>query len=428
MPLSPSSRHDPIASLRQGNFLAYLVGSLLSNTGNQMRAAAVGWEIVERMRDPIYLGYVGLVLALPVILFALPAGAAADRYSRKKIIMLAQVGMAASGCGLAWASFTHAPIAWTYLFLLGTGTFRALGWPASTAIVVSLVPRTVFPNAAMWRSVVFQLAATLGPLLGGLLLAWWTPVVVYLLDAASSLILVGILVFIRPRAYERMAEPRSWRSVVEGVRFLSRHPLILSTMVLDMVAVLFGGATALMPIYAKDILHVGAMGFGWLRAMPSLGAISMSLWLASRPPMRQSGIVLLCAVTVFGLATIVFGVSTWFPLSLVALFVLGAADNISVVIRATVLQLLTPDSMRGRVTAVSVIFIGTSNEIGEFESGVAAQYLRIVPSVVFGGTMTLLTVGAVTKIWPQLVKMGPLEELAPPEPVEQVVAGQENDE
>jgi predicted MFS family arabinose efflux permease len=201
---------------------------------------------------------------------------------------------------------------------------------------------------------------------------------------------------------------------------LRRQPIILSTMTLDMVAVLFGGATALLPIYASDVLGVGAVGFGWMRAMPSLGAICMGLLLAILPPFQHGGRVLLVAVTVFGLATIVFGVSTSYPLSLAALFVLGAADNISVVIRATVLQLLTPDSMRGRVSAVSVIFIGTSNEIGEFESGVAAQWMGLVPSVIFGGAMTLVTVSLVAAIWPELVRLGSLEHLQPPEPVEVV--------
>jgi hypothetical protein len=192
-------------------------------------------------------------------------------------------------------------------------------------------------------------------------------------------------------------------------------------MTLDMVAVLFGGATALLPIYATEVLHVGATGFGWLRAMPSIGAIAMSVWMATQPPMRRGGTTLLWSVVAFGLATIVFGLSKSYPLSLAALFALGAADNVSVVIRSTVLQLLTPDSMRGRVSAVGVIFIGTSNEIGEFESGVAAQWLGLLPAVVGGGFMTLVTVGAVAKSWPELVQLGSLEHLEPPEQVEQVV-------
>jgi hypothetical protein len=249
-------------------------------------------------------------------------------------------------------------------------------------------------------------------------IAKYSAATVYAIDAASSLVMMASLVAVRPAPQKRSVEPNSWSSVVEGVRFLRQHPILLSTMVLDMVAVLFGGATALLPVYAKDILQVGPAGFGWLRAMPSIGAIVMSLLLASRPPMRRSGQALLAAVTVFGLATIVFGLSTSYPVSLAALFTLGAADNISVVIRATVLQLMTPDSMRGRVSAVSIIFIGTSNEIGEVESGLAAEWLGTVPAVTVGGVLTLVTVAAVSSIWPQLVRLGPLEELAPPEPAE----------
>ncbi len=419
--MAQRSEIDPIAALRQPGFLLFWIGALLSNTGNQMRSVAVGWEVYHRTHAPIDLGYVGLVLALPVLLLALPAGAAADRYSRRVIIMIAQAGLAASGVGLAWASWTHAPLGWVYFFLLSTGTFRALGWPAATAIVAGLVPHKMFPNAAMWRSAGFQLASTVGPLAGGFLLAWWNPVAVYLIDAASSVVLFCCLIFVRPRLQQRLAEPHSWRSFLQGVRYLRRQPVILSTMMLDMVAVLFGGATALLPIYATEVLGVGATGFGWLRAMPSIGAIFTSLWLATRPPIERGGTTLLWAVVAFGVATIVFGLSQSYPLSLAALFTLGAADNISVVIRSTVLQLMTPDSMRGRVSAVGVIFIGTSNEIGEFESGLAAQWLGLLPAVVGGGFMTLVTVGVVARAWPELVKLGSLEHLEPPEQVEQVV-------
>jgi hypothetical protein len=270
----------------------------------------------------------------------------------------------------------------------------------------------------MWKSVGFQLAASLGPLAGGVLLAAWTPAGVYLIDAASSVVLIVCLFAVKPAPQKRAVEPTSWASVAEGIRFLRRQPVILSTMTLDMVAVMFGGVTALLPIYATDILNVGPTGFGWLRAMPSLGAIAMGLMLATLPPFRWAGRTLFWAVSVFGAATIVFGLSRSFPLSLAALFTLGAADNISVVIRATVLQLLTPDSMRGRVSAVSVIFIGTSNEIGELESGLAAQWLGTVTAVVAGGVMTLATVVGVAAIWPQLAKLGSLEHLEPGEPAE----------
>lgn len=420
---------DPISALRERNYLVFLLGSFVSNTGNQMRTVAVGWEVYQRWHEPVSLGIVGLVLALPVIFLALPAGALADRYSRRDIIMISQAGLALSGLGLAWASYAHAPIVWTYFFLLWTGIFRALGWPAATAIVAGLVPAKVFPNAAMWRSVGFQLAATLGPLLGGFLLAHFSPATVFSLDAASSVVQVLTLTLVRTMPQTITAEPSSWRSLADGMRFLLKHPIILSTMVLDMVAVLFGGATALLPIFANDILRVGPQGFGWLRAMPSVGAIAMSLVLAISPPIRRAGRSLLAAVVLFGVATIIFGLSKSFPLSLAALFTLGAADAISVVIRATVLQLMTPDSMRGRVSAVGVIFIGTSNEIGELESGVVAQGLlplagaplNTILTVAGGGVMTLVTVVAVAAIWPALARLGRLDELAPPEPVEDAV-------
>ena len=240
--------------LRHRSFLVFLTGSVLSNTGNQMRRVAVSWEVFHRTHQAISLGYIGLALALPVILLALPAGAAADRYPRRTLIMIGQAGLAASGIGLAWASWTHASLGWIYFFLVGTAVFRALGWPAASAIVSGLVPPKIFSNAAMWRSVGFQLAATVGPLVGGVLLTWWQPVTVYLIDAASSLLWLGCLPFVRPRAQQRVAEPHTWKSFLQGIRYLRRQPVILSTMVLDMVGVLFGGATALLPIYATSVL------------------------------------------------------------------------------------------------------------------------------------------------------------------------------
>jgi MFS family permease len=416
---------DPISALRHGGFLLYLIGGLISNAGSQMRIVAVQWEITIREPDvrelALYLGYIGLILVLPVILFALPAGAAADRFSRRWLILIAQVGLAACGIGLAWASWSQAPLPLIYALLFGTGTFRALGWPASTAIVTGLVPAKAFSNAATWRSNTYQLASTLGPLAGGFLLAWWSPVIVFLIDAATSLILAACMLFVKPKRQTRAVEPKSWRGVMQGILFLRRQPIILSTMTLDMVAVLFGGVVALLPIFATEVFNVGAAGLGWMRAMPALGSILMGVVLALRPPIQRGGQTILLTVLAFGLATIVFGLSNSYALSLTMLFILGAADNISVVIRQTVLQLMTPDSMRGRVTAVSVIFIGSSNELGEFESGVAASWLGLVPSVVFGGAMTLLTVGVVARVWPELLQLGSLEHLEPPEPAEAMV-------
>ena len=410
-----AGRHDPLLALRRPSYALFLAGSLVSGAGNQMRTVAVSWEVYERTQTPLSLGLVGLTLALPVLLLALPAGAAADRHSRKGLILVSQVGLALSGLGLAWVSWTDGPIALTYAFLLGTGVARAIGWPASQAIVTGLVPAPAFANAAMWRSVAFQIAATLGPLAGGAVLATSGAASVFLVDAASSVVLFGCLLFVRPTPQARSTEKRSWASVIEGARFVRRQPVILSTISLDMVAVLFGGAVALLPVYATDVLGVGAVGFGWMRAMPSLGALAMGLTLAVAPPMRRAGRALLVAVAAFGVATIVFGLSTSFPLSLAALFCLGAADNVSVVIRSTVLQLLTPDAMRGRVAAVNAIFIGTSNEIGELESGVVASAIGSVATVVLGGALTLVTVGAAAAIWPALRRLGSLESLEPVE-------------
>jgi MFS family permease len=419
----PRKAVDPIASLRHPGFLLYLIGGLISNAGSQMRIVAVQWEITIRESGPstlaLYLGYVGLALVLPVILFALPAGAAADRFSRRWLILIAQLGLAVCGVGLAWASWVQAPMPLVYLLLFGTGSFRALGWPASSAIVAGLVPASVFSNAATWRSNAYQLASTLGPLVGGMLLAWWSPVIVFLIDAASSVVLACCMLFVHPRAQERVVEPRSWRALMQGVHFLRRQPVILSTMTLDMVAVLFGGVVALLPMFAIKFFPTShdeaAFALGWMRAMPAIGSIIMGFIIAMRPPIRRGGRAILITVVVFGVATIIFGMSNSLWISLAALFVLGAADNISVVIRQTVLQLLTPDSMRGRVTAVSVIFIGSSNELGEFESGVMASWLGLVPSVVFGGVMTLVTVGVVSVLWPELTALGRLDELKPPE-------------
>jgi MFS family permease len=423
--MSKRSAVDPISALRHRGFLIYLIGGLISNSGSQMRIVAAQWEITIRESDPrklaLGLGYIGLALVLPVILFALPAGAAADRFSRRWLIVIAQLGLALCGLGLAWASWAKAPLLLIYLLLFGTGVFRALGWPASSAIVAGLVPARIFSNAATWRSNAYQLASTIGPLAGGFLLAWWNPYVVFLIDAASSVVLAVCMLFIKPAPQELVVEPHSWRALIQGIHFLRRQPIILSTMTLDMVAVLFGGVVALLPIFATQVFNVGAVGLGWMRSMPALGSILMGFVLAMRPPIQRGGRTILITVFVFGIATIIFGITKSFAVSLTALFVLGAADNISVVIRQTVLQLMTPDSMRGRVTAVSVIFIGSSNELGEFESGVAASFLGLVPSVVFGGVMTLVTVGVVSVMWPELLRLGSLEHLEPPEPAEAVV-------
>lgn len=414
-PAAPPSRHDPYAALRHASFRWFFVGGLLSAMGSQARTVAVGWDVYARTGSALSLGGVGLALALPVLLLALPAGALADRHSRKGLVILGQIGTALSGLGLAWASHVHAPMAVVYALLVATATSRAIGWPASQALVPGLVPPEHFASAATWRSLYWQAAATTGPLLAGVVIARAGAVPLYLFDAAAAVAFVLCLAQTRPRPVERPAEARSWRSLLDGARFVRSQPLILSTITLDMVAVLFGGATALLPVFARDVLHVGPVGFGWLRAMPSLGAVVMGGIQALAPPMRRSGRALLWAVAAFGVATIVFGTSRSFPLSLAALFVLGAADNVSVIIRGTLLQLLTPDSMRGRVAAVNAVFIGTSNEIGEFESGLTAHWWGATRAVLVGGIGTLVVVAAAAAKWPELRALGRLVDLRPPD-------------
>ncbi len=417
-------RPDPTGStgwgaLRLPTFRLFVFGSLLSNVGNQMRTTTVSWEVYERTGSAFSLGLIGLVMAAPVLLLALPAGVLADRFSRRVILLIAMSGLAICGGGLAIASATAAPLWCTYLLLMLTGTFRALGWPAMSAYVTQLVPPVMFANAATWRSIAFQAAAAVGPLLGGVLIAATeSPPLVYAIDVVTSVVFIACLFIIKPQIQKKSRGVRSWHSLLEGVAFVRNQPIILSTITLDMVAVLFGGATALLPMYAKDVLHVDATGYGWMRAMPSLGAIVVGLWLARKSSIRRTGLTLFLSVAAFGMATIVFGASQSFALSLGALFVLGAADSVSVIIRSTLLQVLTPDELRGRVASVNAIFVNTSNEIGEFESGVAAGIFGPIIAVCGGGVMTLVTVVVVALKWPMLERLGPLDEIEPVQPPE----------
>ncbi|MCA9235299.1 MAG: MFS transporter [Planctomycetales bacterium] len=409
----PGERPDAVAALQLPAFRLFLAASLLSNIGNQMRNVAIAWDVYQRTGDALSLGLIGLVLAGPVLLLAMPAGVAADRLSRKGILIGAHIGLVSCSFGLAWASAHNAPLPWTYALLLGTGVCRAVGWPAMSALLTQLVPKPLFANAATWRSMAFQTAAALGPLAGGLLLRLLRPADVYLIDSATSVVFLIAMLLIRPAPQKRLVGVGSWQSLVEGVKFVRGEPLILSTITLDMVAVMFGGAIALLPLYAVDILGVSELGFGCLRAMSPIGSILMGLLLATRVSIHRAGAALLWSVIAFGAWTIAFGVSRTFAVSLVALFVIGAVDTVSVVVRATLLQLLTPDELRGRVSAVNAIFINTSNEIGEFESGVTAHWFGPVLAVCGGGVLTLLTVAAVAVAWPGLRHVGRLEDIRP---------------
>jgi MFS family permease len=292
---------------------------------------------------------------------------------------------------------------------------RAVSMPANSAFMPQLVPADVFSNAVTWSSMRFQLASTVGPAVGGLVLAAsGHPAVVYILDALMTLTFVVCLLLVHIRSVERKRSATDLRTLLAGVRFVWNTKLILAAITLDMFAVLLGGAVTLLPIYAKDILHVGPSGLGWLRAAPAVGALLMGAVMAHRPPLERAGSTLLYAVFGFGVATVVFGFSHSFILAMAMLFLTGAFDNISVVIRHTLVQTATPDALRGRVSSVNGLFISCSNELGGFESGLAAQLFGPVVSVVGGGIGTLLVVGGVAALWPQLRRLGPLQEASTP--------------
>jgi MFS family permease len=405
----PPDVHDPYAALRHRDYRLLLGSGVLASIGQTMLAVAVGWELYERTRSPGALGLAGLTGFLPVLLLALPAGQVADRLSRKGLFEAGYVGLMLASLGLAALSVLEGPVPLIYLCLILVGVSRAFGAPARWALVSEVVPAEHLHNAVTWNSSGWQVASVAGPALGGLALAHaGHAALAYLLSAGCAAASALLFLPARPRPLPRRSEPLSLASLMAGVRFVWRTDLLLAAITLDLFAVLLGGATALLPIYAKDILDVGPRGLGWLRAAPALGAVGMAVLLAHLPPLRRAGLTLLWAVAGFGVATIVFGFSTWPVLSFVMLALTGALDNISVVVRGTLVQVLTPDAMRGRVAAVNQVFISSSNDLGEFESGVTAELLGTVPAVVAGGVGTLLVVLAVAFRWPQLLRLGSL--------------------
>jgi MFS family permease len=407
----PVRSHDPYAALRFRDYRRFLIGRLLATMGQQMLDVAIGWELYDRTHSAFALGLVGLVLVVPIIALALPAGHAADRLDRRRIILVTQVVLTAGSLALAWLSFTRGPVALMYVCLFAIGIALAFNRPATSALLPQLVPLADFANAVTWNSSAFQIASVAGPALGGAVIGIRHHAgPVYVIDAVLSLAFFMYVLGVRGRPVERTREGMTLQSLLAGIGFVWRTKVILASITLDLFAVLFGGATMLLPVFAKDILHVGPAGFGWLRAAPSMGALLMAVVLTHRAPMQRAGRSLLWAVAGFGIATIIFGLSRSFPLSMVMLLLLGALDNISVVVRHTLVQMRTPDAMRGRVSAVNGVFIDTSNELGGFESGATAALFGPVVSVVGGGIMTILIVLLVAQLWPELRDMGPLHE------------------
>jgi MFS family permease len=400
----------PYAVLRNRDVVLYLFGRLVASMGQQMLTVAVGWELYERTHSALALGLVGLTQMLPMVLFTLPAGHVADNHDRKRIIMLTNLVIACASLGLTLTSALGAHVFWTYFCLFAAGTARTFLWPASSAFLPHLVSRQDFSRAVTWSSGSFQLSSVAGPAAGGALIALTHHAApVYAFNAAASLICLTLIGFVRWRHTVAAKEKMTARSLVVGFKFVFASPVILGTITLDLFAVLLGGATALLPVYAKDILKAGPTGLGFLQAALPAGSLLCALILAHRPPLQKAGRTMLLAVAGFGLATIGFGFSSCFWFSLLMLFVCGAMDNISVVVRHTLVQLLTPDAKRGRVSAVNSLFIGTSNELGGFESGVVAYLLGPVIAVVSGGIGTILVVLAVAAIWPEIRKYGRLD-------------------
>lgn len=401
-----TTAHDPYAAFRLPDFRRYMAGNFVFLVGLQMQKVAIGWEIYERTGSALHLGYVGLAQFAPQLLLAPFAGHVADTHNRKTLLASALTVNALAALGLAWNAAHPAPLVVTYLLLIVIGSARAFWMPARSAILPRIVPVAIFGNAVSWNSSGFELAAITGPAVGGLLIGLLRHTTgVYLVNAAA---VVSFIVLVSRIHYEHERAGRgevSLEAISAGFRFVWESKIVLAAILLDTFGVLFGGATALMPVYAKDILHVGPRGLGWLLAAPSAGAVTMAFVQAHRGPLRTPGRTLLFAVAGFGVVTILFGLSTHMWFSLAMLVVLGACDNISVVLRGTLVQVLTPDHMRGRVSSLNGLFVGTSNELGAFESGLAAQWLGPVASVAGGGLGTIAVVLAIAWLFPGLRRL-----------------------
>ena len=402
--------HDPYAAWRYRNYRLFAIARNLLILGSQMQSVAIGWELYERTSSALILGGVGLVQVIPVFLLTLPAGHVADRWNRQRTVILTDMMLALCSFGLAVVSYTHGSIFLIYTCLFLGGVAKAFNSPASDALLPQLIPLEVFSNAATWNSSASQLAAVLGPAMGGGIIALQKSATwIYVIDAALIVICLSLLAAIKYNKTVRLStQTPSLKTLVAGMNFVWHNKVIFAAIALDMFAVLLGGATALLPIFAKDILQVGPTGLGWLRAAPAIGALLMAVTLAHLPPMKRAGIALFWSVIGFGAVTIIFGLSRSFGLSLLMLALSGAFDNISVVIRHTLVQLRTPDELRGRVSAVNSVFIGTSNELGSFESGLAAALFGPTLAVVGGGIGTIIVVLLITLLLPELRRLGPL--------------------
>ena len=409
MPAPDESRAGRIA-FTHPDFVLFQIARFLIVAAVEMQAVAVGWQVYDISKRALDLGLVGLAQFLPGILLFLVSGHTSDRFDRRKVLGTCYAGYAlCSGLLLFLAVRGAHSVRPIYAVLILLGVVRSFNGTASRSILPQLVPDEHFANAVAWNATTFQAATILGPSLGGILYAMFRgPSAVY---AAAMLTAVGALVStfrIKTRPQARRREPMTVKTVLAGLHFIWREKLVLGAISLDLFAVLLGGAVALLPVYAREILHTGPWGLGLLRTAPGVGAAVMAVALAHRPLRGRAGPTLLWSVAGFGICTILFGVSTSLVLSLMSLIFLGAADMVSVIIRATLVQLRTPDEMRGRVMAVDMVFIGTSNELGQFESGLTAQWFGTVPAVLLGGVGTLVVIALWAWGFPDLRRAGKL--------------------
>jgi MFS family permease len=405
----PEPSPAPAAAFLSRDFRRYQLARVMVVIGAEAQALAVAWQIYLITHRAIDLGYSGLALFLPGLLFMLPSGHVADRFDRRRVILVCYTLQVFCTCALFLFAFNHihriVPI-YAVLFLIGSG--RAFSGPASSALIPHLVPKEHFVNAVTWGATIFQIATITGPALGGLFFTlpvhsrFGGAALVYLFTLASLiwfLTLVGSL-HVRPGRMEHRAV--SMKVILAGLSYVRHTPILLGSISLDLFAVLLGGAVALMPIFAEDILHAGPRGLGMLRAAPAVGALIVSVSLTWWPIKRSAGALMLLCVAIFGVSTICFGISRSIAFSMLALFIVGASDMVSVVIRSSILQLATPPEMRGRVSAVNSLFIGASNEFGEFESGLTAQWWGAVRAVVYGGIGSLIITGLWSVWFPEL--------------------------
>jgi MFS family permease len=396
---------DSRAAFRYAGFRRYLLARLLTTLSSEMQSVAVGWQIYSITHRPLDLGLAGLAQFLPAFCLFLWAGHVSDRIPRKRILLTCVLSFSAcSALLLAFALHRITNVYPIYLVLLMNGTVRAFNAPAAQSFLPLVLPRTVFANAVTWNSSAFQVSTIAGPMIGGILYGMaGSPSIVYASALFAYLAGAAALSGVRPVASQE-TPPATDRAVLvlAGLRYIWHNKLVLGALSLDLFAVLLGGAVALLPVYAREILRVGASGLGLLRSAPGIGAVLTSLLITHWPLRRKAGYAMFWSVFAFGLFTVIFGLSRNLALSLGMLLLVGAADTISVIVRSTMIQLTTPDSMRGRVSAVNMVFIGASNEVGQFESGLTAHWFGTVPAVVLGGVGTMVIVCLWAWLFPSL--------------------------